>query len=103
MCIRDSLNEARGALCDADDEPALLDAIVRCACILFDFGQANVFLRESATGMLRARETEGLLRELVIDPDGAANAVARAFKERRAHHSPVSYTHLDVYKRQPSP
>lgn len=81
------LNEARGALCDADDEPALLDAIVRCACILFDFGQAHVFLRESATGMLRARETEGLLRELVIDPDGAANAVARAFKERRAHHS----------------
>lgn len=81
------LNEARGELCEADDEPTLLDAIVRCASILFDFGQTGIFLHQPETGLLNAHQTEGLLREIAIDPDGAANAVARAFKERRVDHS----------------
>lgn len=81
------VNEARSELCGADDEPALLDAIVRCTSVLFDFNQAQVFLRESETGMLRARANQDMLSKIVIDPDGATNVAARAFQEWRVHHS----------------
>ncbi|MCB1825237.1 MAG: HDOD domain-containing protein [Candidatus Competibacteraceae bacterium] len=81
------MSEIRGEMHGAGDEPALLRAISRCAAILFDVTENHLFLRDPRTGMLRGSPSEDLLREIVVDPDGAANAVNRAWREQRISHS----------------
>ncbi|QQS53811.1 MAG: HDOD domain-containing protein [Candidatus Competibacteraceae bacterium] len=81
------MSEARGEMHGAGDESALLRAISRCASILFDVTENHLFLRDPQTGMLRGSAFEDLLREIVVDPDGAANAVNRALREQRISHS----------------
>lgn len=80
-------NEARGEISGAGDEPAFLQAVARCGAILFDLAEVHLFLRDSKTGMLRARESEGLLGQIAIDPTGADNAVNRALRKRQISHS----------------
>ncbi|HMR02335.1 MAG TPA: HDOD domain-containing protein [Candidatus Competibacter phosphatis] len=81
------MGEIRGEMHGADDEAALLRAISRCAAILFDVPENHLFLRDPQTGMLRGSAFEDLLHEIVIDPDGAANTVNRAWREQRISHS----------------
>jgi len=77
------MSEVRGEMHGAGDEAALLRAISRCAAILFDVTENHLFLQDPRTGMLRGSPSEDMLREIVIDPDGAANAVNRAWREQR--------------------
>lgn len=70
----------------ANDETALLEAVARCATILFDLGEVHFFLPEPRTGMLHSHDP-GILREFVIDPAGSENVVTRALRDRCISHS----------------
>ncbi|MCP5451354.1 MAG: HDOD domain-containing protein [Gammaproteobacteria bacterium] len=81
------MSEVRGEMHGAGDEVALLRAISRCAAILFDVTENHLFLKDPQTGMLRGNPSEDMLCEIVIDPDGATNAVNRAWREQRISYS----------------
>lgn len=81
------VNAVRVEMSGIDDESILLDAIARCAAILFDLIEVHVFPRDPETGMLRGCESDGSVREIAIDPTGAANVLNRALRERQITHS----------------
>ena len=83
----------------ADDEMALLEAVARCATILFDLGEVHFFLPEPQTGMLHSHDS-GVLCEFVIDPAGAENVVTRALRDRRISHSLAAENTGGVVDRQ---
>ena len=95
--IRASLNSTRtevilvdamcGVLGDADDEPALREAIIHCAAMLFDLNRVHFFRRDPQTGILHSDRSAEWLDGFTIHPEGAANALQRAVQERRVCHS----------------
>ena len=86
--VRDLLlvNGACAELNEAEDEPALLAAIVRSATILFDLNEIHLFPRDPQTGMLHGSDP-GWPDEIVVDPAGAENVLSRALRDRRLSHS----------------
>lgn len=81
------INEVRVELYQVDNTSALLDAVTRCVTILFDLSEVHIFLQDPETGMLRGRELDGLLREIVIDPELGTHALSRAWREQQVAHS----------------
>lgn len=80
------IDGVRGEMCAADGEPALLEAIARCAAILFNLAEVRFFLLNPATGLLHSHDPDGPLRE-GVDLAGAENALVRALRERRLSHT----------------
>ena len=80
------IDGVRGEMCAADGEPALLEAIARCAAILFNLVEVRFFLLNPATGLLHSHDPDGPLRE-GVDLAGAENALVRAVRERRLSHT----------------
>ncbi len=81
------IDAVRGALGDADDEPALQEAIIHCAAMLFDLSKVHFFRHDPQTGMLHSNLATEWLNGCVINSEGAANALQRAAQERRMRHS----------------
>ncbi|MGB5062360.1 MAG: HDOD domain-containing protein [Candidatus Competibacter sp.] len=94
------MSEVRGEMHAAGDESTLLQAVSRCAAILFDITENHLFLQDPQTGMLRGNASEGMPREIAVDPGGAPNTFNRALREQRISHSLEAEMPAGVVDRQ---